>query len=69
MFEIALYMLYSVEQNQYSYHTFKPYSHADNMEGTPQMMLASDMVLLWDNEFKCHLEKYYILLRMTKTMG
>ena len=33
-------------------------SHADNLEGTPQMMLASDMVLLWDEEFKVHLEKY-----------
>ena len=33
-------------------------SHADNMEGTPQMMLAADMVLLWDDEFKVHLQKY-----------
>ena len=33
-------------------------SHADNMEGTPQMMLASDMVLLWDEGFKVHLEEY-----------
>ena len=33
-------------------------SHADNMEGTPQMMLGADMVLLWDDEFKVHLQKY-----------
>jgi peroxiredoxin len=33
-------------------------SHADDMEGTPQMMLASDMVLLWDDNFKVHLKRY-----------
>ena len=33
-------------------------SHSDNTNGTPQMMLASDMVLLWDEEFKVHLQKY-----------
>ena len=33
-------------------------SHADNMDGVPQMMLPADMILLWDEAFKVHLLQY-----------
>ena len=32
-------------------------SHAEN-NGIPQMMLVSDMILLWDEQFKVHLQEY-----------